>query len=65
MFGETVEDGFEEFERMSSVIFVLDRRFQIVYCNEAWDRFAESNGGVPLKRPNPCGLCVLDVFPSF
>src|SRR4051794_2604313 len=62
---ETLKDCFEEFERMSSTIFVLDRRFQIVYCNEAWDRFAESNEAMQLKRPAPYGRCVLDGVPKF
>ena len=62
---ETVKDCFEELERMSSIVFVLDRRFQIVYCNEAWDRFAESNGAVQLQRPAPYGVCVLDGVPGF
>lgn len=60
-----VRNLFEEFERKSSVIFVLDRRLQIVYCNEAWDRFAEANGGARLKRPNLYGICVLDAVPEF
>jgi len=60
-----VSKAFEEFERTASVIFVLDRRLQIVYCNEAWDRFAEANSGPELKRPNPYGFPVLDVVPEF
>jgi hypothetical protein len=60
-----VRDSFGQLEHLSSIVFVLDRRFQIVYCNEAWDRFAESNGAVQLKRPAPYGVCVLDGVPGF
>ena len=46
------------------MIFALDRDFRIVYCNEAWDRFAEHNGGGELVRPALCGRSVLDVTPD-
>src|SRR5687767_4127846 len=55
---------FEAIEHDSAIVFALDRELKIVYCNEAWDRFAESNGGAALKRPTPHGMCVLDVIPE-
>ena len=55
---------FEAIEHDSAIVFALDRELKIVYCNQAWDRFAESNGGAALKRPTPHGMCVLDVIPE-
>ncbi len=54
----------EAIEHDSAIVFALDRELKIVYCNQAWDRFAESNGGAALKRPTPHGMCVLDVIPE-
>jgi hypothetical protein len=34
-------------ERSLAVSYVLDSQFRIMYCNPAWNRFAESNGGIP------------------
>ena len=50
-------------EKDTAVIYVLDRDLRIVYCNEAWDRFAIENGGRSLLRPRPLGVCVIDVIP--
>jgi hypothetical protein len=55
---------FEAIERDPAIVYALDRELKILYCNEAWDRFAESNGGAALKRPTPYGMCVLDVIPE-
>jgi len=55
---------FDSIERDSATVFVLDRELRILYCNEAWDRFAESNGGVALMRPRIYEMCVLDVVPE-
>jgi hypothetical protein len=55
---------FEAIEHDSAIVFALDYELKILYCNEAWDRFAESNGGAALKRPTPYGMCVLDVIPE-
>jgi hypothetical protein len=56
--------SFESIERDAAIVFALNRELRIVYCNEAWDRFAQSNGGTALMRPIPYGLCVLDVIPE-
>ena len=54
----------EVIERDSAVVFALNRELKILYCNEAWDRFAQSNDGTALMRPIPYGICVLDVIPE-
>src|SRR4051794_39575555 len=56
--------SFESIERDSAIVFALNREFRIIYCNEAWDRFAQSNGGTALMRPIPYGKCVLDEIPE-
>jgi hypothetical protein len=60
-----MEDLYEGYEHAPVVTFALDHRLRIVYCNEAWDRFAESNGGAAMKRRTPYGSNVLDVVPEF
>lgn len=45
----------EQFEASSSVIYVLDHSLRIVYCNAAWDRFAERNGGDSCRRERVVG----------
>lgn len=45
----------EVLEQDRSVIFALDSRFHIVYCNAAWDAFAAANGAAHLQRPAPVG----------
>jgi hypothetical protein len=62
--GEAMPNSFESIERDSALVFVLNRELRIIYCNEAWDRFAQSNGGTALMRPIPYGMCVLDVIPE-
>jgi hypothetical protein len=52
-----------QFENDTAIIYVLDADLRIVYCNEAWDRFAAENGGRSLLRPRPLGACVIDVNP--
>jgi hypothetical protein len=47
-------------EAENSVIFCLDPDLRITYCNPAWDRFAQENGGHELLRPAPIGRSVLD-----
>ena len=53
----------EHFEKDPAVIYVLDDNLRIVYCNEAWDRFAAENGGGSLSRPRALGLSVIDLTP--
>jgi hypothetical protein len=50
-------------EEDPAVIYVLDENLRIVYCNEAWDRFAAENGGRDLLRPRPLGVSVIEVIP--
>src|SRR5690349_1671320 len=60
-----MEPVYELYEHAPAVTYALDRQLRIVYCNDAWDRFAESNGGTAVKRPTPYGRNVLDVVPEF
>jgi PAS domain-containing protein len=32
-------------ERSKNVIFLVDAKMRITYCNPAWDEFALANGG--------------------
>ena len=50
-------------EKDPAVIYALDRNLRIVYCNEAWDRFAAENGGRGLDRRHQLGRLVMDVIP--
>ncbi len=53
----------EILEKDPAVIYVLDRDLRIVYCNEAWDRFAAENGGRGLSRELQLGRSVMDAIP--
>ena len=53
----------EELEPDPSVICVLDWDLRIVYCNQAWDRFAEANDGEHVRRSRMAGTLVLSVVP--
>ena len=57
-------DPFHTIEYDPAIVFALDRELRIIYCNRAWDVFAEANGGAFLKRPAPYGLPLLDVIPE-
>ena len=61
---DSLQNPFALIEHDPAIVFALDRELRIIYCNEAWDRFAQSNGGTHLKRPQPHGRCVLDVVPE-
>ncbi len=50
-------------ENNAAVIYVLDRDLRIVYCNEAWNRFAAENGGRGLERDSQVGRSLMDVIP--
>jgi hypothetical protein len=50
-------------EKDPAVIYALDRDLRIIYCNEAWDRFAAENGGRALDRRRQLGRSVLDAIP--
>lgn len=45
----------------TAVIFAIDSGFRIIYCNEAWDRFALENGGPHLVRSGQVGRALADV----
>ncbi len=47
-----------------SVIYMLDEKLRIVYCNEAWDVFAAANGGLGLERRTLFGRQVMDAIPK-
>lgn len=51
-------------EKDPAVIYALDRDLRIVYCNEAWDRFAADNGGRGLERERQLGRSVMDAIPA-
>jgi PAS domain-containing protein len=52
-------------EANSDVIFVLDRRHRIAYCNPAWDAFAKQNHGIHLERNEMVGRDCLQGVPDF
>jgi hypothetical protein len=60
----TVKESSDLFENEPAVTFALDRHLRIVYCNKAWDHFAEANSAMGLKRPAAYGCSVLDVVPE-
>jgi PAS domain-containing protein len=47
------------------VIFVLDRRHRIAYCNPAWDIFAKQNNGMHLDGSEVVGRDCLQGAPDF
>jgi len=47
-----------------SIIYMLAPDLRIVYCNKAWDEFANSNGGLGLHREAVLGKSVLEVIPE-
>jgi PAS domain-containing protein len=60
-----VQNPFALVEHDPAIVFALNRELRIIYCNAAWDRFAQLNGGrLLLQRPRPYSLCVLDVMPE-
>jgi hypothetical protein len=57
------EGALEAFERHHSVIYMLDADLRLVYCNKAWDEFAEHNGGgANLRRIEQLGHPILDAI---
>jgi hypothetical protein len=51
-----------DFEASSSVIYALNDSLRIIYCNAAWDRFAEKNGGDGCRRERVIGTDVTSVI---
>jgi hypothetical protein len=58
------EGRIAELEDDESVVYLLDNHLRILYCNKAWDEFAERNGGVHLRRKEQVGRHVLDSTPE-
>lgn len=56
--------SFRALETNSSVLYVLQGDFKIIFCNESWDRFALQNGGNHLDRTSVLGTSVMDVTPA-
>ncbi len=54
----------ESLEKDPAVSFILDGDLRIVYCNEAWDKFAVENGGRGLERQQQRGRSVMDAVPA-
>lgn len=52
----------EQFDASPSVIYVLDGSLRVVYCNTAWDRFAEKNAGGRCRREGVIGTDVTAVI---
>lgn len=46
-------------EADTAVCFVLDEKLRLIYCNPAWDRFAEQNGAPHLCAEKVLGASVL------
>jgi hypothetical protein len=53
------EVSVEALENDRAVVYLLDDRFRLVYCNKAWDEFAEANGAPNLARAHILGDSVL------
>jgi len=52
-------------EEEESIIFVLDRSFNILFCNPAWDEFFKANGGQgPYSSDSVLGTSIFDVTPK-
>ena len=54
----------KDLEADNAIIYLLQPDLRIIYCNKAWDRFAEQNGGLGLIRPAILGTRILDVIPE-
>lgn len=55
----------KDLEADSAIIYLLQPDLRIIYCNKAWDRFAENNNGGPgLIRSAILGTRILDVIPE-
>jgi hypothetical protein len=58
----SISVAFEQFEASASVVYALDSSLCIVYCNAAWDRFAERNSGDSCRRERVLGTDVTTVI---
>jgi hypothetical protein len=51
-------------DQIEAVSYAIDSRFQIIYCNQAWDRFARDNGAPELCGGASIGRSLLNVIPE-
>jgi hypothetical protein len=63
-FMQTINLTRKNLEDDPSVIYFLNPRLRITYCNLAWDRFASQNGGQDLAREVVVGRPVMDAVPA-
>lgn len=54
----------ETMEKEQAIIYLLSPDLNVVYCNKAWDIFAQENGGIVLNREEVLGRPVLDAIPD-
>lgn len=52
------------FERDESVIYGLDSELRLIYCNPAWERFANANGAPSLEPGRVTGMALMGVVPA-
>ena len=53
----------QQLETDPAVIYILDERLRITYCNQSWDRFAGENGGRGLERERMYGRSWMAAIP--
>lgn len=51
-------------QRSPTVSYILDSQFRIMYCNPAWNNFAQSNDAPQLTRDVVVGLNLFDSIPE-
>ncbi len=51
-------------ERSKDVIFMVDAKMRITYCNPAWDKFALANGGEDVVAARIVGTDLMCVIPA-
>lgn len=54
----------EVLDRSPAVSYILDSEFRIMYCNPAWNRFAQSNGAPELTSEAVVGFDLFDSIPD-
>jgi hypothetical protein len=57
------QESWREYERDAAVIYVVDSKLRIKYCNAAWDKFASENGGERLMRESQIGCDLAEILP--
>jgi hypothetical protein len=51
-------------DNTDNVIYLLNTKKEVVYCNPAWDRFAAENGGEAALASRVVGSSIFDVIPE-